>query len=64
MIYNLPFEVNSKDVAEICKGYGKVVDMYMPETSKHKNKGYAIVKFEQEGSAKNMMNLVSSCFRG
>lgn len=59
MIYNLPFEVNSKDLAEVCKGYGKLVDMYMPQTSQNKNRGYAIVKFENEGSAKNMMNLVS-----
>lgn len=59
MLYNLPFEVTAKDISEICKGYGKVVDMYMSESAKSKNRGYSIVKFEKEGSAKNMMNMVS-----
>jgi RNA recognition motif-containing protein len=59
MLYNLPFEVQAKEVSEICKGYGKVVDMYMPSNSMNKNRGYAIVKFEKVGSANNMMNMVS-----
>ena len=62
MLYNLPYEVTSKEVAQICRGYGKVVDMYMPENSSKKNRGYSIIKFEHERSAKNMMTMVNFDF--
>nr|GEX94116.1 RNA-directed DNA polymerase, eukaryota, nucleotide-binding alpha-beta plait domain protein [Tanacetum cinerariifolium] len=44
-VTNLPDNTTSKDLWEVCQGYGTVVDVYIPNRKSKSRKRFAFVRF-------------------
>ena len=55
MLYNLPFEATNKEVATVAGYYGELSRVDMPQNSRQRNRGYALVTFKDPQSASRMI---------
>lgn len=55
MIYDLHFGLSSKDLWDLLKDFGGIVDLYFPMRSKSMNKGYCVVQFETSQQVHDFM---------
>lgn len=55
MLYNLPFEATNKEVATVAGYYGGLSRIDMPQNSRQRNRGYALVTFKEPQSANKMI---------